>query len=106
MKYIITESQLDNIIFNYLDSKKFFALKVDGDIYLYPSERDWREHLSYAIIAFHSKNDDCYISCELVTEVSTFFSMSLVSSLSIISKWVEESHEIEIGSPYSDCGAD
>ena len=106
MKYLIKESQLNNIIFDYLDSQKFFALKDAGDIYLYPSETHWREHLSYAIIAFHRKYDDCLVGCDLITEISEFFSIPLEDSLDIVSKWVESRYEIEIKSSYSDCGAD
>ena len=106
MKYLITESQLDSIIFKYLDSQKFFTLKVDGDIYFWPSEVHWRENLSYAIIGFHSKYKDCHVSCDLITEISNVFSTSLEDSLTIVKKWVEYNYDIEIGESYSDCGAD
>jgi hypothetical protein len=106
MKYLITESQLDNIIFKYLDSLKFFALKDAGDIYLYPSETHWREHLSYAIIAFHIKYRDCYVSCSLITEISNIFSTSLEDSLNIVKEWFEYNYDVKIGKSYSDCGSD
>jgi hypothetical protein len=106
MKFLITESQLDNIIFKYLDSLKFFALKDGGDIYLYPSETHWREHLSYSIIAFHRKYDDCYVSCDLITEISNMFSPSLEDSLLIVKEWFEYNYDVKIGRAYSDCGAD
>ena len=106
MKYLITESQLDNIIFKYLDSQKFFTLKVDGDIYFWPSEVHWRNNLSYSIIAFHSKREDLYVSCDLITEISSFFSISLEDSLTMVKKWVEYNYDIEISESYSDCGAD
>ena len=106
MKYHITQSQLNKIIFRYLDSQKFFTLKVDGDIYFWKSELEWRENLSYAIIAFHNKYKDCYVSCDLITEISSFFSISLEDSLTMVKKWVEYNYDIEISESYSDCGAD
>ncbi len=106
MKYLITESQLGNIIFKYLDSQKFFTLKVDGDIYFWPSEVHWRNNLSYTIIAFHSKSEDLYVSSDLITEISSFFSISLEDSLTMVKKWVEYNYDIEISKSYSDCGAD
>ena len=106
MKYLITETQLNNIIFDYLDNQEFFALKDAGDIYLYPSETHWREHLSYAIIAFHRKYDDCYVSCGLITEITEFFSIPLEDSLLIVKEWFEYNYDVKIGRAYSDCGAD
>ena len=106
MKFLITESQIVNIIFKYLDSQKFFALKDAGDIYLYPSEKHWREGVGYVIIGFHRKYEDCYVSCDLITEISNMFSPSLEDSLIIVKEWVEYNYDIEIGKSYSDCGAD
>mgnify|MGYP003351879261 FL=1 len=105
MKYLITESQFDKIIFDYLDSQKFFALKDRGDIELYPSETHWREHLSYAIIAFHNKYQDCYVSCDLLREISNFFPIPLEDSLDVVRKWFSHNYA-KVDDVYSDCGAD
>ena len=40
MKYIITESQLDRVIFKYLDNQDFIQIEKDGYIYFLNSEND------------------------------------------------------------------
>ena len=40
MKYLITESQLDNIIFKYLDNQDFIQIEKRGGIYFVNSEGD------------------------------------------------------------------
>jgi hypothetical protein len=46
------------------------------------------------------------VSCDLITEISSFFSISLEDSLTMVKKWVEYNYDIEISESYSDCGAD
>ena len=106
MKYLITQSQLNKIIFKYLDKKDYFHLEDQGDILFWPSEMHWREHLSYAIIATHHKSKDCYISCSLLEEISSFFSVSVEESAYLVASWIENKFGINVGEPYSDCGAD
>ena len=105
MKYLITESQLDNIIFDYLDAQDFYHREDGGGHYFFESELSYKDN-QYATIAYYYMSEDCYISSDILTEVAGFFSLNLTRSLMIIAKWVEGKIGIEIKDPYSDYGAD
>ena len=51
MKYLITESQFDKVIFKYLDNQDFIRVDKNDKIYFVNSEED-----EYAKISYH-KND-------------------------------------------------
>ena len=90
MKYLITESQLDNIIFKYLDNQDFIQIDMNDSIYFVNSEGD-----EYAQIRYDKKNGWCVIYYELVDEISSFFSMQESDSEQVIVKWVENTLQIK-----------
>jgi hypothetical protein len=47
MKYLITESQLDNIIFKYLDNQDFIQIDMNDSIYFVNSEDDKYAQIRY-----------------------------------------------------------
>jgi hypothetical protein len=104
MKYLITESQIDSIVFKYLNTQDFYHREDGGGHYFFESERSYKDN-QYAKIAYYYMSDDCYISSDILTEVAEFFSLNLTRSLMIIAKWVEGKIGIEIKYPYSDYGA-
>ena len=95
MKYLITESQLDKVIFKYLDNQDFIikrkvgystiVMAGDNITYFVNSEND--EYSDSLII--HYRNGDCVMSFELINEIATFFSMEFNSSKYVIARWVE-----------------
>ena len=105
MKYLITESQIDKVIFKYLNNLDLYMIEDKGDYYFYTSNLSWG-HSEYPIIAYHKNHDDCFISSSILTEVAEFFSLDLESSLFIIAKWVENKLGIEASKPYSDYDGD
>ena len=84
MKYLITESQFDKVIFKYLDSQDFVQIEKNNRIYFANSEGD-----EYAQIRFDKKNGFCYIYYKLIEEISSFFSMEESDSEQVIGRWVE-----------------
>jgi hypothetical protein len=104
MKYLITESQIDSVVFKYLDTQNFYHREDGGGHYLFESERSYKDN-QYPTIAYYDMSEDCFISSDILTEVAEFFSLSLTRSLMIIAKWVEGKIGIEIKYPYSDYGA-
>lgn len=84
MKYLITESQFDKVIFKYLDSQDFVQIEKNNRIYFVNSEGD-----EYAQIRFDKKNGFCYIYYKLIEEISSFFSMEESDSEQVIGRWVE-----------------
>ena len=91
MKYLITESQLDNIIFKYLDNQDFIIIDMNDSIYFVNSEGD--EH---AQIRYDKKNGWCGIYYKLVDEISRFFSMEYSDSKQVIGRWVENTLQMKV----------
>jgi hypothetical protein len=91
MKYLITESQLDNIIFKYLDNQDFIQIDMNDSIYFVNSEGD-----KYGQIRFDKNDGWCMIFYELVKEISAFFSMDEDDSESFIGRWVENTLQMKV----------
>ena len=91
MKYLITESQLDKIIFKYLDIQDFIQIKKDKSIYFINSEGD-----EYAQIKYDKDNSWCYIYHKLINEISSFFSLELTDSKDVIGRWVENTLQMRV----------
>jgi hypothetical protein len=92
MKYLITESKLDNVVFMYLDNQDFIIKKspktsfgVSNIIHFLKSESSFR---SDSLINFY-RDGECFINFELIDEIATFFSMDFDDSKYVIGRWVE-----------------
>ena len=87
MKFLITESQIDKVIFKYLDNQDFIVKKMNSDnvTYFVNSEND---KYSDSLIQYY-RSGDCVISFELIDEIATFFSMEFNSSKYVIARWIE-----------------
>ena len=99
MKYLITESQFDNIVFKYLDNQDFVVIKMKNRLYYVNSEGD-----EYAQVRYHPKDRWCTIHYDLADEVSKFFSLDYEDSINLINKWIEDklgikSINVEVASP-------
>ena len=90
MKYLITESQINKVIFKYLDNQDFIRIERNGKIFFVNSEGD-----RYAQIRFDKDDGWCVIYYELVDEISSFFSMQNSDSKQVISKWVENTLQMK-----------
>ena len=99
MKFLITESQFDNIVFKYLDNQDFVVIKMKNRLYYVNSEDD-----EYAQVRYHPKDRWCTIHYDLVDEVSKFFSLDYEDSINVINRWIEnklgiKSINVEVASP-------
>jgi hypothetical protein len=92
MKYIITESQLDKIIFRYLDKMDYHVIKR----FVKPNEHEsfLQYHLTndinsgYSDITYKKMSKTLYVTKELCQSIEDLFSLSQYEALSIISDWV------------------
>ena len=91
MKYLITESQIENVIFKYLNNQDFIQIERNNGIYFVNSEDD-----KYAQIKFNKNNGWCLIYFKLVNEISAFFSLQNSDSESVISRWVENTLQMKV----------
>ena len=91
MKYLITESQIDNLIFKYLDNQDFIQIEKNDIVYFVNSESD-----KHAQIRFDKDDGWCLIYYKLFEEISSFFSMQESDSQSVIGRWVENTLQIKV----------
>ena len=91
MKYLITESQLDKVIFKYLNNQDFIQIVKGNRIYFVNSEND-----QYAQIRYDKVNGWCYIKESLIKEISSFFSLQESNSKQVISRWVEDTLQMKV----------
>ena len=91
MKYLITESQLDRVVFIYLNNQDFIQIKRRNSIYFVNSEGD-----KYAQIRYDKNDDWCGIYDELIEEISSFFSLDESNSKEVIGRWVENTLQMKV----------
>jgi hypothetical protein len=91
MKYLITESQLDKAIFNYLDNQDFIQIENDDNIYFVNSEGD-----EYAQIRYDKGDSSCLINMDLVSEIHKFFSLTWEETEEFITIWVSNTLNREV----------
>ena len=91
MKYLITESQLDKVIFRYLNNQDFIQIDKDNRIYFVNSEGD-----EYAQIRYDEDDGWCNIDYDLIGEISSFFSLQPYDSEQVIGRWVENTLQMKV----------
>ena len=89
MKYLITESQLDKIIFRYLDNQNFVKIKKDKEIcFLYSPDDLW------AVMKYI--RGKLIINENLTREIQSFFSIDEDDAEILIRDWVSKETGINI----------
>ena len=91
MKFSITESKLNKVIFNYLDLKHFIKKEINDTIYFINNIDD-----EYVQIRYDKNDGWCFIYYKLIEEISLFFSLQLSDSKQVIGKWVEDTLQMEV----------
>jgi len=93
MKYLITESKLEKVIFKYLDIQDFVIYdnkkRFNNYIYFLNSESDRESQISvYTNNAFGEVRNWVFVNSDLTDKLSTFFSIGKSDCLDIIKEWV------------------
>ena len=91
MKYIITESKLNQVIFKYLDNQDFIQIEKNGNIYFINSEDD-----EYGQIRYDKEDGWCGIYYKLIEDISSFFSLQEYDSKQVIGRWVENTLQLRV----------
>ncbi len=87
MKYLVSQSQLDKIVFKYLDNQDFIIKRMNSDNINYFVNSEGDGYMD-ALIQHH-RSGDCVISYELINEIATFFSIDFDDSKYVIARWIE-----------------
>ena len=83
MKYLIKESQLDKVIFKFLDNQKFVKVKRGKDLFFAYSPDD-----GWGVIKYDKYR--LIINKDLTSEVMSFFSMDQDDAEISIRDWVSQ----------------
>ena len=92
MKFLITESQINNVVFKYLDNQDFVKDATKDDIFFLNSIND-----EQGVIVFNKKKGMLYISWALRDEIASFFSINGSHSLNLIIDWAQGHIDQKIG---------
>ncbi len=99
MKYLITESQIDKVIFKYLNNQDFIVTGNDTSLFFVNSDDD-----KYAQIRYDEDDGWCYIDYDLIGEISSFFSLNRYDSEQVIGRWVENTIQMKVTNTYVQLG--
>jgi hypothetical protein len=93
MKYLITESKLEKVIFKYLDIQDFVIYdnkkKFSNYLYFLNSESDRESQISvYTNNAFGEVRNWVFVNRRLTEELTNFFPIDKSDCLDIIKAWV------------------
>jgi hypothetical protein len=93
MKYLITESKLEKVIFKYLDIQDFVIYdnkkRFSNYIYFLNSESDRESQISvYTNNAFGEVRNWVFVNRRLTEELTNFFPIGKSDCLDIIKEWV------------------
>ena len=91
MKYLITESQFDKVIFRYLNNQDFIQIERNDSIYFVNSEND-----EYTQIRYDKSDGWCFINYDLIREISSFFSLEHSDSKEVVGMWVENTLQMKV----------
>ena len=100
MKYIITESRLNKVIFNYLNTKLSGLEQKKGEYYDvvfgFPNEE-------YGVLGW-KKSGTLGVSHQLVDEISYYFGMENSDIEKIIGEWFEDRYNLKVINTSQDLG--
>ena len=93
MKYIISESKLNHIVFKYLDLnlkglEKRKSKYYEGIVFAYPDEK-------YGVLGLEH-DGFLYIKYELIEEISSNFGLDIYDTKSLIGRWVSDRYQLEV----------
>jgi len=91
MRYKITDRQLDDVIFLYLDNQDFIRINMNNSIYFVNSEGD-----TESLIRFTKNDGKCVIYVGLIAEVASFFSLQGYDAREAIGRWVGDRENVNI----------
>jgi len=95
MKFEISNSKLEQVIFKYLDNKNFIIKETSDSYYFLENERD--EFAKFKI----KKNDEvCFIYYKLTDEIESFFSIEYPMVKEVLTRYVENVLNIKVSKTF------
>lgn len=91
MKFLISESKLESILFSYLGNMNLIIKETSDNYYFLRGENNWKSEIRVVKYFGH-----CYLYYNFVKEISEFFSIPFDETKKIIEKYVEEKLNIKL----------
>jgi len=85
------DKDFERVLFSYLDSQDFIQIDDNDSIYFVNSEDD-----KFAQIKFDKSDGWCFISIDLIKEISSLFSLKDDDSKEVIGRWVENTIQMRV----------
>lgn len=89
MKYLITESQREKLVFKYLDRQNFYVTIFGGDYNFWDRSDIENRNFDAAIIISTHKQKNLFVQKDFYHTISSFFSLDRGDTLNFIGDWVE-----------------
>jgi hypothetical protein len=93
MKYIITESRLNDIVFKYLDTTLSAIEKRKGHfkdvVFAFPDEE-------YAVMGWENDSKSLYIHNRISGSIQPLFGLDKIAALDIIAMYVEDRYNLRV----------
>ena len=93
MKYIITESRLNDIVFKYLDTTLSAIEKRKGHfkdvVFAFPDEE-------YAVMGWENDSKSLYIHNRISDSIQPLFGLDKIAALDIIAMYIEDRYDLRV----------
>jgi hypothetical protein len=101
MKYLITESQIERLIFDYLDNrlKNLYEVEDTSGKFVWDSKESW-SNSSRPIFSFYTRTGYLGILPNLIMELSSIFSLDPDDIIDMIILWVRDKTNLPISDFY------
>jgi hypothetical protein len=93
MKFIITESKLEKVVIEYLNSLNLIILDKSTHIFFIREGID-----EYPYIVYDKHNSKCIIYYDLISDITSLFSLDSNHLEELIGKWVEDTLDMKVKS--------
>ena len=90
------DKDFERVLFSYLDSQDFIQIDKGNRIYFVNSEGD-----EYAQIRYDKEDGWCFIEYDLITEISSLFSLQRYDSQEVIGRWVENTLQMKVTNTFA-----
>ena len=90
------DKDFERVLFSYLDSQDFIQIDKGNRIYFVNSEGD-----EYAQIRYDKEDGWCFIDYDLITEISSLFSLQRYDSQEVIGRWVENTLQMKVTNTFA-----